>query len=186
MVVCGYTLRLWLLLILYVCRYQVAIDTQRKNPLIVERGSPLVARFTENLVPGRTYQVKVKTVSGSVASWPATGNVTTRPLPVQNLRQSVDTETGEVVFQWDPHPESVQDSYRVNMKYFLLIVTDQLTPCCADTDIDQHMWSPLGHQTLNTFLIVTVVNRNKFMTMKTLYLTPLYLKIQFLHRIPLS
>ena len=27
-------------------------------------------------------QVVVKTVSGSVASWPATGNVTTKPLPV--------------------------------------------------------------------------------------------------------
>ena len=29
-----------------------------------------------------TSQVVVKTVSGSVASWPATGNVTTKPLPV--------------------------------------------------------------------------------------------------------
>ena len=55
------------------CRYQVAIDIRRKNPLTVERGSPLVAKFTENLSPGKTYQVVVKTVSGSVASWPATG-----------------------------------------------------------------------------------------------------------------
>ena len=38
-------------------RYQVAIDTNRKNPLIVERGTPLVAKFSENLSPGRTYQV---------------------------------------------------------------------------------------------------------------------------------
>ena len=38
-------------------RYQVAIDIRRKNPLIVERGAPLVAKFTENLVPGKTYQV---------------------------------------------------------------------------------------------------------------------------------
>ena len=38
-------------------RYQVAIDTRRKNPLIVELGAPLVANFNENLVPGRTYQV---------------------------------------------------------------------------------------------------------------------------------
>ena len=29
-------------------------------------------------------QVVVKTVSGSVASWPATGNVTTKPLPVSS------------------------------------------------------------------------------------------------------
>ena len=95
------------------CRYQVAIDIRRKNPLTVERGSPLVAKFTENLSPGKTYQVVVKTVSGSVASWPATGNVTTRPLPVQNLRQTVDSQTGEIRFEWEPHPESHQDSYRV-------------------------------------------------------------------------
>ena len=59
-------------------RYQVAIGIRRKTPQIIERGAPLKARFTENLKPGRTYQVVVKTVSGSVASWPATGNVTTR------------------------------------------------------------------------------------------------------------
>ena len=94
-------------------RYQVAIDIRRKNPLIVERGAPLVAKFTENLVPGKTYQVVVKTVSGSVASWPATGNVTTRPLPVQNLRRT-EADTGEVKFEWEPHPESNQDSYRVS------------------------------------------------------------------------
>ena len=29
-------------------------------------------------------QVVVKTVAGSVASWPATGNVTTKPLPVSS------------------------------------------------------------------------------------------------------
>ena len=58
----------------------------------------------------------VKTVSGKVASWPATGNVTTRPLPVQNLRQRTEAETGEVKFQWEPHPESRQDSYRVSVK----------------------------------------------------------------------
>ena len=42
-------------------RYQVAIDTRRKNPLIVELGAPLVANFNENLVPGRTYQVDITT-----------------------------------------------------------------------------------------------------------------------------
>ena len=42
-------------------------------------------------------------------------NVTTRPLPVQNLRQTVDSQTGEIRFEWEPHPESHQDSYRVNI-----------------------------------------------------------------------
>ena len=38
----------------------------------------------------------VKTVSGSVASWPATGNVTTRPLPVlDNIQTLIDEDTKE-------------------------------------------------------------------------------------------
>ena len=33
--------------------FQVAIGIRRKTPQIIERGQPLVARFTENLTPGR-------------------------------------------------------------------------------------------------------------------------------------
>jgi len=94
-------------------KYQVAIGIRRKTPQLVERGQELVASFTENLRPGRTYQVVVKTVSGSVASWPATGNVTTRPLPVKELRQEVEEETGDIKLIWDPNPESQQDSFKV-------------------------------------------------------------------------
>ena len=101
-------------------RYQVAIGIRRKTPQIVDRGKELVASFTENLRPGRTYQVVVKTVSGSVASWPATGNVTTRPLPVRDLRQEVDSETGEIKLIWDPNPESQQDSFKVSVNSVVL------------------------------------------------------------------
>ena len=73
-------------------RYQVAIGTQRRTLQFIEKGQPLVARF-ENLTPGRTYQVVVKTVSGSVASYPATGNVTTRPLPVNSIREEQEAES---------------------------------------------------------------------------------------------
>ena len=38
-------------------QYQVAIGIHRKMPQIVDRGANLRARFTENLKPGRTYQV---------------------------------------------------------------------------------------------------------------------------------
>ena len=56
-------------------------------------------------------QVVVKTVSGSVASWPATGNVTTQPLPVllPERPTHVDDETKEVTVNWEPNPESHQD-----------------------------------------------------------------------------
>ena len=105
-------------------RYQVAIGIRRKTPQIVERGGPLVAQFTENLEPGRTYQVVVKTVSGSVASWPATGNVTTRPLPVRNLRAETRGETAQPTLVWDSSPGSTQDSYRVN----IWLTAPHLTP----------------------------------------------------------
>jgi len=94
-------------------RYQVAIGIRRKTPQIIERGTPLEAEFTENLQPGRTYQVVVKTVSGSVASWPATGNVTTRPLPVRELRRETNEKTKEITLVWDPNEESQQDSFKI-------------------------------------------------------------------------
>ena len=78
----------------------MAIDIGRKNlTILIDRGFPSVATLNENLLPGKTYQVFVKTKSGSVFSWPATGNVTTRPLPVQNLRKNVDEETTETSFK---------------------------------------------------------------------------------------
>ena len=93
--------------------YHVAIGIQQKTPQIVDRGNKLMANFTENLRPGRTYSVIIRTVSGSLVSWPATANVTTRPLPVRDLRQEVDPETSEMKLVWEPNPESQQDSFKV-------------------------------------------------------------------------
>ena len=56
----------------------------------------------------------VKTVSGSVASWPATGNVTTRPLPVLDTIQTIiDNDTKEATIVWEPNPDSLQDEYKI-------------------------------------------------------------------------
>ena len=60
----------------------------------------------------------VKTVSGSVASWPATGNVTTRPLPVlDNIQTHLDEETKEVTIIWEPNADSFQDQYKVGLAF---------------------------------------------------------------------
>ena len=100
-------------------RYQVAIGIGGETPTtIVDRGKELVASFTENLRPGRTYHVVVKTVSGSVVSLPATGNVTTRPLPVRELRQEFDSETSAIKLIWEPNPDSQQDSFKVRAVWF--------------------------------------------------------------------
>ena len=49
-----------------------------------------------------------------MASWPATGNVTTRPLPVlENIQTIIDEDTKESAIVWEPHPDSYQDEYKV-------------------------------------------------------------------------
>lgn len=57
-------------------KYQVSISVRRQAPVTRNRNEPTMWEFKENLEPGRTYQIVVKTVSGKVTSWPATGNVT--------------------------------------------------------------------------------------------------------------
>jgi len=54
------------------------VGTGRQPPVIVGRDDLREAVFNEGLEPGRTYPVLVKTLSGNVASWPATANITTR------------------------------------------------------------------------------------------------------------
>ena len=129
-------------------RYQVAIGTKRKTPQIIERGEPLVAEFEEDLRPGRTYQVVVKTVSGSVASWPATCNVTTMPLPVRDLRQEMDEKTKEIKLIWDPDEKSKQDSFKV------------ILFCLSKTFIPTILFHPYTQQQCNMCLNASLYSNN--------------------------
>ncbi|CAG0893051.1 unnamed protein product [Darwinula stevensoni] len=94
-------------------RFTVALGLRRHTFHAVDKDKPRIVTFSNNLDPGHTYTVVVKTVSGNVASWPATGNVTTRPLPVANLEAQQDHETGSIVILWKTDPISVQDSFKV-------------------------------------------------------------------------
>ncbi|XP_015930334.2 tyrosine-protein phosphatase 10D isoform X2 [Parasteatoda tepidariorum] len=94
-------------------RYQVALGIRNSVRQTIGRTEKRIALFDENLEPGRTYEVIVKTVSGNVASWPAAVNITTRPLPVVNLN-STAIEAGGILIQWEPHNSSLQDSYLVS------------------------------------------------------------------------
>uniref|UniRef100_A0A1B0GHW2 protein-tyrosine-phosphatase n=2 Tax=Lutzomyia longipalpis TaxID=7200 RepID=A0A1B0GHW2_LUTLO len=96
-------------------KYQVSLATSRRQQF-VPRTSDSVAwlEFRENLEPGKTYQVVVKTVSGKVTSWPATGDVTLKPLPVLGLRSFTNEQTGLVTITWDPDPASTQDEYKIS------------------------------------------------------------------------
>lgn len=56
----------------------------------------------------------MKTVSGIAKSWPETIHVTTRPLPVKDLKSSVDIESGRVMIWWQPNERSHQNGYKIS------------------------------------------------------------------------
>ncbi|XP_049810526.1 tyrosine-protein phosphatase 10D isoform X2 [Schistocerca nitens] len=97
-------------------KYQVLIAAglRRPTPVSVNRGEPTVWEFKENLEPGHTYQVVIKTVSGKVTSWPVTGNVTLKPLPVLDVQAVTDESTGLVSITWTPDNSSFQDNYKIS------------------------------------------------------------------------
>ncbi|KAG8237365.1 hypothetical protein J437_LFUL017488 [Ladona fulva] len=97
-------------------KYQVSLTitgNRRQAPISRNKEDPNVWEFRENLEPGRTYQVMVKTVSGQVSSWPANGNVTLKPLPVQDLTSEID-ETGAIKVSWMPDVASFQERYKIS------------------------------------------------------------------------
>lgn len=57
-------------------KYNVFLGTVRKQQITKLRDDPTSIEFKENLEPGKTYTVTVKTVSGKVSSWPTTADVT--------------------------------------------------------------------------------------------------------------
>lgn len=96
-------------------KYQVSISTSRRQQNVPRTDDSVNwLEFKENLEPGRTYQVTVKTVSGKVTSWPATGDVTLRPLPVKNLRSFTNNKTGLVTISWEPDEASFDEEYRIS------------------------------------------------------------------------
>lgn len=96
-------------------KYQVSISTSRRQQTVPRTGDSVAwLEFKDNLEPGRTYQVTVKTVSGKVTSWPASADVTLKPLPVQNLQASTNERTGLVTITWEPDSSSYQEEYRIS------------------------------------------------------------------------
>ncbi|CAH1159779.1 unnamed protein product [Phaedon cochleariae] len=95
-------------------KYQISLGTVRKPPPVPRsKDDPTFWEFKDNLEPGKTYSVVVKTVSGKVTSWPLTGEVTLEPLPVKNLRSTPDPTTGAETISWRQDPASTQDGYLV-------------------------------------------------------------------------
>ncbi|XP_015183545.1 PREDICTED: tyrosine-protein phosphatase 10D isoform X2 [Polistes dominula] len=94
-------------------KYQISLGGNRRlAPVSKNRDDESRLEF-KDLEPGKTYQVIVKTVSGKVTSWPASGDVTLKPLPVRDLHAEVDERTGMVEVSWNPENSSTQDSYKL-------------------------------------------------------------------------
>ncbi|XP_014486932.1 PREDICTED: tyrosine-protein phosphatase 10D isoform X5 [Dinoponera quadriceps] len=94
-------------------KYQISLGSNRRlTPVTRNRDDESRWEF-KDLEPGKTYQVVVKTVSGKVTSWPASGDVTLKPLPVRDLRAVIDERTGMVEVSWSPENSSTQDSYKL-------------------------------------------------------------------------
>jgi receptor-type tyrosine-protein phosphatase beta len=86
---------------------------KNQTPLTIPKDAPTVATYDKNLEPGHTYSINVKTFSDKVPSWTTSANVTTRPLPVQNVVNTTDSVTGDILIEWTPDLTSKQDHYRV-------------------------------------------------------------------------
>nr|XP_023013330.1 tyrosine-protein phosphatase 10D isoform X2 [Leptinotarsa decemlineata] len=96
-------------------KYQISLGTVRKPPPVPRsREDPTFWEFKDNLEPGKTYSVVIKTVSGKVTSWPVTSDVTLKPLPVKHLRSKSDDKTGVATIFWDPDKNSTQEGYLVS------------------------------------------------------------------------
>ncbi|KAK4336917.1 hypothetical protein RND71_044033 [Anisodus tanguticus] len=115
-------------------RYQASLTLRSTAPQTIDKDAPKVVKFSENLEPGKTYEIVVKTVSGNVASWPVGKNVTTRPLPVSNLFSHL-TSKNEIELKWLSSNESVQDSFIVRYHELEAFNSDGTVQVVKDTKV---------------------------------------------------
>ncbi|VEN46401.1 unnamed protein product [Callosobruchus maculatus] len=115
-------------------KYQISLGTKKTPPVPRPREESTQLEFN-NLEPGKTYSVIVKTVSGKVTSWPVSAEVTLKPLPVLNLRSSTDEKTGIITISWQPDPNSTQDSYEVSYHEVESTIGDSNTVTTNKTEI---------------------------------------------------
>ncbi|XP_076252451.1 protein tyrosine phosphatase 10D isoform X4 [Rhynchophorus ferrugineus] len=118
-------------------KYHISLGTIRKIPPYHRlRDEPTFWEFKDNLEPGKTYSVVVKTVSGKVTSWPVSAEVTLKPLPVSGLRSVLNDNTGTISISWQPHPNSTQDSFLVSYHEVESTIGDSNTLTTNETTIE--------------------------------------------------
>lgn len=92
----------------------VSGESRRLSPVVRGRLEQPSCGF-EALEPGAHYTVTVKTMSGKVTSWPASTELTLKPLPVRALQGARPATGGEraLLVWWQPADDSAQDEFRV-------------------------------------------------------------------------
>ncbi|XKL59004.1 hypothetical protein PGB90_000020 [Kerria lacca] len=83
-------------------------------PITKSRDEPTICDLNDNLEPGHTYQILVKTFSAKVASWPATLNITLKPLPVLDLNSYINPISGGWNVKWRVDNSSYQESFKIS------------------------------------------------------------------------
>ncbi|XP_025830814.1 tyrosine-protein phosphatase 10D-like [Agrilus planipennis] len=117
-------------------KYHISLGTVRKQvPVTRLREESHFWEFKDNLEPGKTYQVLVKTVSGKVTSWPSSADVTLKPLPVIHLQAEADDKNGIVNISWTANPDSFQESYIVSYHEVETSTGDSNTVATNETQI---------------------------------------------------
>jgi len=100
-------------------KYQISMNVRRQSggtsvPITRSRDEPTICDLNDGLEPGRTYQILVKTFSAKVASWPASLNVTLKPLPVLDLKSVVNLSSGDLKITWHVDNSSFQEGYKIS------------------------------------------------------------------------
>lgn len=100
-------------------KYQISMNVRRQSgastvPITKGRDEPTVCDLDDGLEPGRTYQILVKTFSAKVASWPATLNVTLKPLPVLDLKSVINPNSGDLKIKWRVDNSSYQELFKIS------------------------------------------------------------------------
>ncbi|KAI5729489.1 hypothetical protein M8J76_003060 [Diaphorina citri] len=81
-----------------------------------EKSDQLEYDIHDNVLPGHTYIVIVKTISGKTLSKPAAVYVTLRPLPVEELKITRNNQSQVVSAVWDINSTSHQDTFMITYK----------------------------------------------------------------------
>lgn len=94
--------------------FEISMSTPRRVFTVPRTdASTVYFDYPEILEPGKSYDVVVKTISDNVHSWPASAEITLRPLPVRNLHGYLDDRSNAVHLSWEPAETGKQDSYRI-------------------------------------------------------------------------